>query len=76
MDEKKKRNESVYIHCKAGKGRSALVTSCYLVKVRHIHGGYSLYGYCVYGVLKSFCDFSMLINVDSVVPSQISGVEL
>ena len=29
----KLRNESVYIHCKAGKGRSALVTTCYLIKV-------------------------------------------
>ncbi len=33
VEERKRRKESVYIHCKAGKGRSALVTSCYLVKV-------------------------------------------
>ncbi len=33
VEERKRRKESVYIHCKAGRGRSALVTSCYLVKV-------------------------------------------
>ena len=25
--------KSVYVHCKAGKGRSATVTACYLIKV-------------------------------------------
>lgn len=29
----KEKNESVYVHCKAGRGRSALLVACYLVKV-------------------------------------------
>ena len=29
----KEKNESVYIHCKAGRGRSALLVVCYLIKV-------------------------------------------
>lgn len=33
IEERKSRKESVYIHCKAGRGRSAVVTACYLVKV-------------------------------------------
>ena len=28
------RKHSVYVHCKAGKGRSATVVACYLLKVR------------------------------------------
>ena len=33
MDKYKVRKECVYVHCKAGKGRSAVVTVCYLMKV-------------------------------------------
>lgn len=33
IEECKQREESVYVHCKAGKGRSATVTTCYLMKV-------------------------------------------
>lgn len=29
----KLKRESAYVHCKAGKGRSATVTACYLIKV-------------------------------------------
>jgi len=30
----KRRGESVYVHCKAGRGRSATMAACYLIKVR------------------------------------------
>lgn len=33
IEECKRRQESVYVHCKAGKGRSAMVATCYLIKV-------------------------------------------
>ena len=29
----KGKSETVYIHCKSGRGRSVIVTACYLVKV-------------------------------------------
>ncbi len=28
-----KKNQSVYIHCKSGKGRSAIVVACYFIEV-------------------------------------------
>ena len=37
ISEHKLRNECVYIHCKAGRGRSALVASCYLMKVSGLY---------------------------------------
>ena len=30
------RKESVYIHCKSGKGRSVTMVACYLIKVRSV----------------------------------------
>ena len=33
IDQVKSSGKSVYVHCKAGKGRSAVVTTCYLIKV-------------------------------------------
>eukprot|EP00731_Ephydatia_muelleri_P014822 Em0008g542a len=32
IDLHKKRKESVYVHCKAGRGRSAVATVCYLIR--------------------------------------------
>ena len=33
IDQVKTTGNSVYLHCKAGKGRSAVVAACYLIKV-------------------------------------------
>ena len=33
IDQFKAKKQCVYVHCKAGKGRSAVVTTCYLMKV-------------------------------------------
>ena len=33
IDECGRKKESVYVHCKAGKGRSTIVVACYLMKV-------------------------------------------
>ena len=33
LEQAKASGHSVYVHCKAGKGRSAVVTACYLMKV-------------------------------------------
>ena len=33
IEEVRGRGNSVYLHCKAGKGRSAVVAACYLIKV-------------------------------------------
>ena len=33
IDEFKAKKQCVYVHCKAGRGRSAVVTTCYLMKV-------------------------------------------
>ena len=33
IDAAKQRRHGVYVHCKAGKGRSAIVVACYLMKV-------------------------------------------
>lgn len=33
IDAAKHRRHGVYVHCKAGKGRSAIVVACYLMKV-------------------------------------------
>ena len=33
IDAAKQDRHGVYVHCKAGKGRSALVVACYLMKV-------------------------------------------
>lgn len=32
-------NQTVYVHCKAGKGRSATVAACYMLKVHAREGG-------------------------------------
>ena len=36
IDLYKKRNESVYVHCKAGRGRSAVATVCYLIRANNM----------------------------------------
>ena len=33
IEQEKTSGQSVYVHCKAGKGRSAVVAACYLIKV-------------------------------------------
>jgi protein-tyrosine phosphatase len=33
IDRHKNMNQSVYVHCKAGRGRSASIVACYLIKV-------------------------------------------
>ena len=33
LEQARTSGHSVYVHCKAGKGRSAVVTACYLMKV-------------------------------------------
>ena len=39
IDRHKKMNHSVYVHCKAGRGRSASVVACYLIKVVSLSPG-------------------------------------
>ena len=34
IEQMKANGHSVYVHCKAGKGRSAVVVACYLIKVQ------------------------------------------
>eukprot|EP00794_Sanderia_malayensis_P011261 gene11261-12441_t len=36
IEDFKARNQSVYVHCKAGRGRSALIVVCYLMKEQNI----------------------------------------
>ena len=36
IDVCKQHRNGVYVHCKAGKGRSAIVVACYLMKVSNI----------------------------------------
>ena len=36
IEQEKTSGQSVYVHCKAGKGRSAVVAACYLIKVAEL----------------------------------------
>ena len=40
LEQARTSGHSVYVHCKAGKGRSAVVTACYLMEV-HVQYMYS-----------------------------------
>ena len=33
IEDERRKKRSVYVHCKAGKGRSAVLTTCYIMKV-------------------------------------------
>ena len=35
IEDMKQQGSSVYVHCKAGRGRSATLVACYLMKVLH-----------------------------------------
>lgn len=63
VEERKRRKESVYIHCKAGKGRSALVTSCYLVKVCHMHVTIEAANCTHEGVISRECTYHVVATV-------------
>lgn len=53
IEQVKAGGHSVYVHCKAGKGRSAVVVACYLIKVSYpiISNGTLMEYHYLWGVL-------------------------
>ena len=60
MEECKARGESVYVHCKAGKGRSATAVVCYLIKVGCSVVQYAVHVCSVGG--HTFCILALFMN--------------
>lgn len=57
---------TVYVHCKAGRTRSATLVGCYLMKVRVGHLSFSLDGFtahCQCNLIASFRETYGVLNV-------------